>query len=236
MGERKNLVEVSFKLSLEEHYDLLKEIIAVDKNVELNKEKVFNWAVENNNTKLVSLLIQITDVTEDDNYAIKVAAKEGYAEIVKQLIDAGADLTANDNYAIKHAAENGHTEVVKLLIDAGADVTADCNWAIRYATENGHTEVVKMLIDAGTDVTAWGNDAIIRATINGHAEIVKLLIDAGANVTANTIRYAEAYGHTEVAKMLIEARSDADDYSIKSVFLDHISSQIRKLKNFLKNL
>ena len=149
MGERKNLVEVSFKLSLEEHYDLLKEIIAVDKNVELNKEKVFNWAVENNNTKLVSLLIQITDVTEDDNYAIKVAAKEGYAEIVKQLIDAGADLTADGNYAIRHAAESGHTEVVKLLIEEGADVTANDNEAIRWAAKEGYNKIVNILFDAG---------------------------------------------------------------------------------------
>ena len=177
MGERKNLVEVSFKLSLEEHYDLLKEIYNIDKNCKLNETEAFEWALKNNNVELASRLIQ-----------------------------SGADVTAVDNYAIRYAAKNGHTEVVKMLIEAGADVAADDNYAIRYATAYGHTEVVK------------------------------LLIEAGADVTADTIIYATAYGHAEVAKMLIEARSDVDDYSIKSVFLDYISSQIRKLKNFLKNL
>ena len=120
MEERKTTVTVSFDITLEDQYDLLKKFFDLDKNFKLNQQEALCWAVENNNAKLASLLIQ-----------------------------SGADVTVDDNYAIRYASENGHTEVVKLLIEAGADVTAYDNYAIRYASANGHTEVVKLLIEAG---------------------------------------------------------------------------------------
>ena len=89
-----------------------------------------------------------------------------------------------------------------------------------------------------TDGTPVVSDKKVQPS-DSNVETTQVTIDAGADVTAvdnYAIRYAAKNGHTEVVKMLIEARSDVDDYSIKSVFLDHISSQIRKLKNFLKNL
>ena len=119
MEERKTRVTVSFDITLEEHYDLVEKIFDLDKNFKLNQKEAFDWAVENNDTELIKLLIQ--------------SGIDGYAKIVKLLIEAGADVTANDNYAIRYASANGHTEVVKLLIEAGADVTANYNYAIRYA-------------------------------------------------------------------------------------------------------
>lgn len=55
------------------------------------------------------------DVTADDNYAVRCAAKNGHLEIVKYLHENGADITADDNYAVKWAARNGYLEVVKYL-------------------------------------------------------------------------------------------------------------------------
>lgn len=93
MEERKTRVTVSFDITLEENYDLLKKIFDLDKNFKLNQEKALCWAVKNNNTKLVSLLIQAgADVTADDNYAIRFASANGHAEVVKILIEAGAKL------------------------------------------------------------------------------------------------------------------------------------------------
>ena len=116
MQERKTLVTVSFNITLEENYDLLKKISDLDKNFKLNQEEALFWAVKNNDAELISLLIQAG------------AAKN--TEVVKLLIEAGADVTACNNAAIRIAAANGHTEVVKLLIEAGANVKADDNYAI----------------------------------------------------------------------------------------------------------
>ncbi len=40
--------------------------------------------------------------------------------MVKFLIEHGADVTANNNYAVRWAARNGKTEMVRLLIENGA--------------------------------------------------------------------------------------------------------------------
>ena len=136
MEERKTRVTVSFDITLEEHYDLVEKIFDLDKNFKLNQKEAFDWAVENNDTELIKLLIQ--------------SGIDGYAKIVKLLIEAGADVTANDNYAIRYASANGHTEVVKLLIKAGANVTAHNCDAIKSALENGHNEIAKLLIETAS--------------------------------------------------------------------------------------
>ena len=92
--KKRTLVEVSFKLALEENYDLLKKIFDLDKNFKLNQKKALCWAVENNNVELVNLLIQEgIDVTADDNNAIQWASLSGHTEVVKLLIEEGADVT-----------------------------------------------------------------------------------------------------------------------------------------------
>ena len=83
MEKRKTTVTVTFDITLEENYDLLKKIFDLDKNFKLNQEEALYWAIKNNNIK-----------------------------VVKLLIEAGADVTADDNYAIRWASENGHVEVV----------------------------------------------------------------------------------------------------------------------------
>ena len=57
--------------------------------------------------------------------ALIVAAQNGYLEIVKCLISAGANINCYiNNYRtpLTLAAQNGHAEIVAILIAAGADV------------------------------------------------------------------------------------------------------------------
>ena len=75
-------------------------------------------------------------------------------ERVQAMIDNGTDITADDNYAVRLAARYGHTETVRLLIDYGADITADDNRAVRWAASSGHMETVRLLIEHGADITA----------------------------------------------------------------------------------
>lgn len=92
--------------------------------------------------------------------ALMVAAEEGYTDIAKALIDAGADVNMrkggrNDGYtALMIAVENGHPAIVKLLIKAGADVNAETGYyphitALDIAKSKGHTEIVNLLKAAG---------------------------------------------------------------------------------------
>ena len=88
------------------------------------------------------------DINALDDYgytALMYASRDGYTDIVKLLIEAGADVNApaismffviNTVFgqkfgetlegftALMAASEYGHTDIVKLLIEAGADVNA----------------------------------------------------------------------------------------------------------------
>lgn len=89
MEKRKTTVTVTFDITLEENYDLLKKIFDLDKNFKLNQEEALYWAVENNNIKVVKLLIEAgADVTVDDNYAIRCASRKDHTKVVKLLKEA----------------------------------------------------------------------------------------------------------------------------------------------------
>ncbi|RKP15827.1 hypothetical protein ROZALSC1DRAFT_26003, partial [Rozella allomycis CSF55] len=90
----------------------------------------------------------LPDPSTNDNYAIRLASRNGHVKISKYLLNhQRVDPSADNNYAIRLACENGHIEVVKLLLtDSRVDPGADDNYAIQLACKNGHIEVVKLLL------------------------------------------------------------------------------------------
>ncbi|MDX2082595.1 MAG: ankyrin repeat domain-containing protein, partial [Rickettsiales bacterium] len=74
---------------------------------------------------------------------IVFAAKHGWTDLVKFLVDSGADIDNidfnNGRTALIYAAENGHAETVRVLLELGADIEAiDSyrNTALDYAFSN----------------------------------------------------------------------------------------------------
>jgi ankyrin repeat protein len=61
------------------------------------------------------MLLQI-----DTRKLLNFLSKQGYLEVVKVLIEAGADVHAWDDAALHDASKNRHLEVVKFLIEVGA--------------------------------------------------------------------------------------------------------------------
>jgi hypothetical protein len=117
------------------------------------------------------------------------AAKDGYADIVRDLLKAGARLDAKDNdgdTALMYAAIDDRVEVVKALLIAGADVNAQNNKGdtpLMAAALRGRTEVVRALLAGGADVglrNQRGQTAVSLAEAEGHAETIDLLKQAGA--------------------------------------------------------
>jgi ankyrin repeat protein len=98
--------------------------------------------------------------------ALWIAAQEGYADIVAQLIEKDADVNsqrATDGItALWMTSQNGHAGVAKLLLENGADLdirSANGSTALMLASQNAHTEIVKLLCE-------WGSDVNIKTSIN----------------------------------------------------------------------
>ena len=95
--------------------------------------------------------------------------------------------------ALLFAAENGYAEVVSELIMAGAKVDAANprgNTALFLAATKGHTDIVMALLAAGASLEArgeFGQDTpLTRASYEGHADVVERLLAAGANAEAHS--------------------------------------------------
>ena len=133
-----------------------------------------------------------------DGYnTLLVASTLGYAQIVQELLKAGADPNARNSYgenSLFLASRRGHFEVVQELLKAGADVNLqneDGENALIRASEHGHLEIVQELLKAGADVNLQnedGENALILASQNRHFKVVQELLKAGADVNMRNRR------------------------------------------------
>ncbi|HEV2295061.1 MAG TPA: ankyrin repeat domain-containing protein [Tepidisphaeraceae bacterium] len=98
--------------------------------------------------------------------ALHLAARDGDAKLVRDLIDRGADVNAAVRSGEKRSPEWGSTP-------------------LHYAVRDGHIEVAALLIEHGADVNAANDRGVTplhRAIYNG--ETATLLVDAGARIDA----------------------------------------------------
>ena len=112
--------------------------------------------------KKVLLAIIVALVFAGCTPALHKAAREGDADRVRKLLDAGADVNVRNankgrlQYTPLHwAAHYGHLEIAELLISRGATVDAiDSAFSnpLYLAAEQGHPKVVKFLISKGAEV------------------------------------------------------------------------------------
>lgn len=151
------------------------------------------------------------------------AARLGFTEIVKLLLEKGAEDDATDGdggTALYYAAENGHEAVVELLLGSGASVDMKVRGCtqLHIAASRGHEKVVRLLLDNGADREAKDEDgytALLSAAYHGHKAIVQLLLERRANVKSNgadgtALQLALRRGHEEVAQLLLKNGAVAD--------------------------
>ena len=113
--------------------------------------------------------------TKAEQTALMWAAAEGHAEVVEELIQAGAEFrtTLSSGFTpMLFAVREGHIDVVKTLVKAGADISegieSHTDWRhlgydarlkpgarpLHVAVENGHFELATYLMEAGADAGA----------------------------------------------------------------------------------
>ncbi len=170
-------------------------------------------AVKENNQPLVKELLEkganpnvpyyeiFPPADTDDETPLFVASKQGYVEIMKMLIQAGARVNTSccvlGYTPLIFAVQNEQVAAVKVLIDAGADINmkggGDCDslgeTPLIYAIKIGNIEIVQLLLQAEADVNATYDEscgsrknitALMEAQKAGNTKIVELLKQAGA--------------------------------------------------------
>jgi ankyrin repeat protein len=140
-------------------------------------------ATINNTPDVVEALITSTKSAKDremlvhtaNDTCLRLAAQEGYAGIVRVLLDNGANFLALNSAALTLSSRYGYEEIVRLLLQAGDDVHSDDDRALREASLHGHLGVVEILLEAGADVYAKNMAALVNAVRNGHEKVAQRL-------------------------------------------------------------
>ena len=103
---------------------------------------------------------EINTQNSDKMTALNIAALDGYTDVARLLINAGADLeieSRGGQTPLLWATQYNHSELAKLLISFKANVNAHNEFWITplmYAVQAGNLEIVKMLLEAGADMHA----------------------------------------------------------------------------------
>ncbi|CAE7714911.1 Ank3 [Symbiodinium sp. CCMP2592] len=185
-------------------------------------------AAGNGHNKCVKLLHSKVTINREGDGHLLQAAEDGDAELLIELLAAGANKEAKDKDGrtpLMVAAEKCQTEIVNELLAQGAEKEAkdkDGRTPLMVAAEQGHKEIVNELLAQGAEKEAKDKNGLTPlwlAADKGHTEIVKELLAQGAEKEAEDkngltpmLRAADN-GHTEIVKELLAkgAEKEAKD-------------------------
>ncbi|KAK4573996.1 hypothetical protein LTR86_001757 [Recurvomyces mirabilis] len=162
-----------------------------------------NAAAGSGNLILTKSLIQRgANIDGASNYALQLAARGGYIDVVNMLLDHDAaidrkvpdsdELDFASGTALQAACEYGRLDVVETLLRRGADPNLNGRILSRplvVATQDAKLEILKLLLAApGTEPNVHGGESqatpLIFAAANMSVEAVRLLLQKGADINA----------------------------------------------------
>jgi ankyrin repeat protein len=132
------------------------------------------------------------------NWALVKASKNGYENIVDDIVQNGLKLKDDDyNDAMTDAAQEGHWDIVERLVELGA---TDYNRAMAMAAEGGHRDIVERMVELGATDYNW---AMTRAADKGYTDIVERMVELGATYYNGALGYAALSGHRDIVKRML---------------------------------
>ena len=149
----------------------------------------------------------------EEDEPLRVAAHKGHAEIVRELLKAGANVHCKEEYPIREAILGKHYDVAEILLDYGAIVDFECGGTLFLAQmiEFGNYEAVEFLLRNGADVDINSGMPLWEAVYGRSPDLVKLLIDYGADLYKGlALKEACLYGYTEIVKIFLDYGADKD--------------------------
>jgi len=174
------------------------------------------------------------------NMKLMIAAKRGYIEIVKILVENGTGIDFNIiNKELLEAAKIGEIDIVRSLVGNGVRINVK-NEALMVALKKNHFNIVKILVENGVGIDAINKALISVATKTGHTEMAKILIDNGAGIDAinKALVVAASKGHTSMVKLLLKSNVNIDfiNEALMSAVKREKISTIECLKERINNI
>ncbi len=184
-------------------------------NSDVDGEELLGIASEYGAVKTVRALIALeVNPNGKENRPLFAAVVNGYSEIVKVLIDAGADLEKVENEyrgdkLLHIAVIYGRVEAIRLLIDKKADVNTTNNaddTPLHIAARSQYNYSTQQLLDYRLQPPPFKK----------RKEIIIALIDAGADLEAvnkdgdKPLHIAAALGGVKTVRLLIDKGADVN--------------------------
>lgn len=191
------------------------------------------WAAKNGHTAVVKYLVLCPGVNLANSNAagsrrpaLQYAAKNGYYDVVRILLRAGANPRFKNEHLIHLAAEIGHLNMIKLCLTMRPSLLNYTNTfgqtPLMCAARCGHASVVQYLVSRkGINLKVTTTNlaesshhftAIHWAVYGGYCGIVKILIKAGAREDSvnglRPIHLAAKKGHLPMVKLCLNKRPD----------------------------
>ena len=137
--------------------------------------------------------------------AIGVASEEGYNDMVRLLVDAGAK---PDTEVLERTVEEGDWELSEILLEAGAkpSVAALESALEAFEDEDANEKVMQMLSYADRRLPAQFLEVVSGRLDEEYAEeLVEALLDSGVRPSGDALERAAESGNTAAMTMLLEA-------------------------------
>jgi ankyrin repeat protein len=150
------------------------------------------------------------------------AAKHGYLEVMRSLLDGGENVDQSDGrgwsaltWAVTWGQTDNHLKSIELLLERAADANnteEDGLTPLQWALHFGNIKGALMLLENGADPNVRnkeGKTPLMDAAMNGYPEVVEHLLRCGAEVDAETplaftaLLLASMNGRKEVVEHLI---------------------------------
>jgi ankyrin repeat protein len=121
------------------------------------------------------------------------AAKEGYNDIARLLIEFDADVDIRDEYgytALMGAAESGNLDILRLLLQSRAKINVFDDYdrtALYYAVSSKKSELIYSIINAvpTNERLEYLNNALIFVSSGDSVPLVSELLESGADCNAS---------------------------------------------------
>ena len=140
--------------------------------------------------------------------ALRLAAENGYMDMVKYLVEKGGDKIGESySKALCGASGKGHIEIVAFLSEVikKNGITGSGERAMVNAASNGHLNVLKYLVEHANNIYDCHRSVIVSAAGKGHLDIIEYLLsvaDQQRHVLDDALCIAGANGHLAVVKYL----------------------------------